>query len=219
MAKIHAAMEACKGDRREAAEILGLSKERLDRLVKSNPILKARWRDIEEQPPDDIDGIARAQIDPEEERLQFAIEAETHKFAMILSRSKLLRPHQVESARELQKIGNLHMGSMMDVTNASLGIVLMKLGDQVTILEERLREVRQILAEMGGEISEERMAKVEEEKGLILAFNTTSDNIRKITATFDQCAMNAAVIKYRLRNGAGAKRAKPGFSPIDVQSS
>jgi len=215
--KVNAALESCKGNVREAASLLGLDYEHVRNLVRYSPLL-ARWYKPEPiSPPDDLDGIARQQINPEDERLAWAIEMESLKFGKLLARTGLLSEAQVQTTRELQALASGHMSHMMEFTNASLTILMPILLTEIKTLEARLAGIRKILDEMGGEVSEERIAKVDEEKSVSAQLNETVDTMRKIKAATDQGAMNAAVIKYRLRNGANAKRAKPGFSPIDVQ--
>jgi hypothetical protein len=219
-AKVHAAMEACKGNFGEAAKLLEMTRKDVKSVCWCSPTLRKRWwGGISAQPLDDIEGIDRQTISPEEQRIAWSVDAENAKFQGNLIRSGILTPAQVETAKALQILSNSHMSDLMDVTNASLTVLSLLLLTEVKTIEGRLAGVRKMIGEMDGSISEERLAAVEEEKSLSIELNQTIDTMRKIKAVTDQGAMNLAIIKYRLRNGANEKKAKPGFSPIDVQPS
>lgn len=212
--RIHEALEATGGSKAEAAKLLGLDKKKLKDVIAHSPDLSTRWGYDEVTPPDDVDSIYREPISPDQERLAIAYEQESKKFRGDFK--SLLRPEEIEMALELQRVNKQRFTDLLDIANAGMSVMVPMLLCEAKKVQARLDYVREQLTSMGSEITEERMAMVEEEKSLSAQLLATSNTLRKIQGASFDGARTLALIKYRIKNGGPQKKAKPGFQPIDV---
>lgn len=208
-------MEACNGNKTEAARALGITKDRLKGILYLNPALRARWYNDETEAPDEIDGLNREPISADEQRLAKSYEDDSKKFREDVS--KLPLPAKaVDIMVALQNFNRGRFKELLEVSNASMGMTIPILMIEMEKVGKRLDFVRDQIEQMGGEITEERMAAVEEEKGLARHLLDTTEMLRKIQGSAVATSEKVAMINYRINGGGKQKKAKPGFQTIDA---
>lgn len=212
-ARIHKALEATCGNRIDAAAALGISLETLKNKIFASPDLRARWSQDEAEAPSDIDALSREHISVDSEKLARAYEIESRKFRENLENLPLSDKER-EIALQLQKLNQGSFKELLDIANASMGLMVPKLISRVQQIEGRLAVVTKALVEMGTDMDEERVYLAQEEKGLGETYIQTVDMVRKIQQASFEGSKTIAIIRARLQNGK-TKNAKPAFQEID----
>ena len=210
-AAIHAALERHDGNRIRAGAELGISEEVLKQRIRNSPDLRERWGKVDMEPPDEIDGISRPALDTDKaDRLAQAVAEENRKFQKGLEELGLDQ-QEIKYTMGLQAFSRGHFATVLDILTAGLTRSNIKSGMLLDRILERLEFVR-------GELSQDipidmREIYVKEEKGLLDAYASLQEGMRKSAATAQDGAIRMAMVRQKAKGGSGAKKAKPGFSP------
>lgn len=213
-AKVHAALDRHNGDRKAAAAELGMTLQTIKNKIYESPILRRRWTSLgEESAPDDLATVYRpiVSVDQERQARQYALDAENfrknfHKMP--------LTPEEKEQIIAAWECGRENVRYIIDTAIGGLELQKAQLMGIIKQKKERLSEVSARITAMGGDISEERMAAVEEEEKLTLQITALTNEYRKHSQTQADWILKKAAIDYKVKGGM--KKAKPGFQTIDA---
>lgn len=159
---------------------------------------------------------------PTDEQLSVAVEAANQNLLQNGLMGMGFSAEEAVEAEALQKFNATHFKESMEIVASNGMRTSMKLATQQRHLEERLKEVRERIAEMGGIPSDERNQWVSEERLLMRQYAEFADLINRIQDTWFRGTAALAVAKMRMRNGNGGntfpnamtqRSNKPGFRP------
>lgn len=215
LARVHEALEAASGNREAAAQALGISMQTLKNRIYECPNLRRRWASDEALPPDEIETISRDAIKTDEERVALEIERAGKQFRRDFTNLPLSEA-EVEMALALQQFNRKRFSEILDMTNASMGVAVIKIMKQLTHKEERLNQITSAILRLGDAQTEERMSMVQEEESVSKQFVAFTSELIKAQKSAFAGSQTLALIKYRLAGKSQQKKAKPGFQDIDV---
>ncbi len=215
--RIHRALEQTEGNRRKAAEILGWSYETLKNKIYSCVDLKARWTHSETsettEPPSEVECISpnplnAVLLEKQQEMLAEMMRREDEKLRTGLA-GLGLDADEVKLAVELQAFNRDHFARSIDIISAGVTRTALKLQTRMDKIAKRVEYVSQQIEAIPG-MTDERVAWVEEEKGLLEQYQIFADQLRKIMGQGYEAAKITALVRQRQ-----SKKAKvtPGFQP------
>jgi hypothetical protein len=211
---IDTALEKFNGDRVLAAVAMGTSRGAIDSQVSKCEDLKNRWGEFAEKP------VGPAIISTDEKDLILSMTKEDATLAKGLD-ALGLTPEESALAMQLSNFGRSQFVQSVQIASAGMTRIGIRIGTQLDEVGKRLTKVRELIEQCdGGTCKIPRSELIEEERVLMEAYVTMSEQIRRINDTAHRGMMLQAMIRYRLtrRNGAPLS-IKPGYSsqpPIET---
>jgi hypothetical protein len=211
IAKINRAMEACEGDQKAAAEILGMDKTRLAQAVQRVPSLSARWKHSA--------GIAAGELvtqsdevnrtTPKELALtsseRMAIELSVTEKKLNRSLVKLgFRQKEIEAISAVEEFAGNHFQQTLSIMHGGL----LKSAMRLMLLAERIESTY-----LQDDHMEER-----DRKYWWDTYFKILEKLRDFNEQTNKAALTKALIEIKRKEaeGGGVKNTKPSFQPLSA---
>lgn len=202
--KLDQCLTELKGDRKLAAEVMGLSTDQVKTLISSVPALRVKWGQGERQIPEtEVEVIDRKPIAPALVRAEKAAEALVNQEkGMSKSLSKLgFKSHEIEAIQTMEEFA----GQQFDRTLSILHGALLKSSMRLSLMAEHIEET--YLQDPGLDPRTQSMW-----------WNTyfrILENLRLQNESAYKAALTRAVIKAKEKEKeGGGPVGKPGFGSL-----
>lgn len=214
-AKINAAMETSEGDRRIAAELLGITRIELHNFTHRNPVLRARWvasRAKHSAMPAEASQIHRPMpvITKPQSESAIAILSDADIAKAIEKEDSLVRngldntgmkPKVRDLAMALQKLQNKHFTRCVEMLGGGITKQFLEIMVEVEELTRRLNDT------VAPPTPEQELLWREDRSRLL-------DMMQKFYDRASSAALTQAKVHALKNQGNGRKSGKPGFSPL-----
>lgn len=207
IARAHKALEAAKGDRKFAAEILGIEPGRLAMWIARYPQLHAQWSGErptqlgEVKVKDEIDAVARTLPKPlaltEPQRMAIALEMNEKKLNKSLAKLGF-KQNEITAISNVEEFAGEHFQSTLSIMHGGL----LKSAMRLMLLAERIESTY-----LQDESLEER-----DRKYWWDTYFRILEKLRDFNEQTNKAALTKALIEMKKKESGGGM-SKPGFSP------
>lgn len=159
---------------------------------------------------------------PSEEEVAAAVEFADRQLASGLN-AMGLNQKEISVAQALQKFNKGHFKESMEMISSSVLVTALKIQSMQREVEDRLKFVREQIAELGIHMTGERRLWTKEEQSLSVQYTDLGALLNNIQDTWYKGAAYLAIVRARVQKANGEqdgsitqRRNKPGFRPTIV---
>lgn len=212
IAKINRALEAMLGDRKNAAELLGMSLNRINAAIENHPALSARWKTTNAL----LDGNTKADLSPMANRRapvplalspadRIAVELTVSEKKMSKSLAKLGFNHkEIEAISSVEEFAGQHFKDTLSIMHGGL----LKSAMRLMMLSERIERTY---------LQDDKLSEKDRRYWWDIYFRTL-EKLRDFNEQTNKAALTKALVELKEKEaaGGGMKNTKPNFAPLSA---